>query len=71
MEMCLGIIWFISACLVLAQYTPQCKDLKGADLIIVFLILTLGAPAFVVASAFEGVLSYFLPEGDNDDNFRT
>ena len=69
--MCLGIIWFISACLVLAQYTPQCKDLKGIDLIIVFLILTLGATVFVAASAFEGVLSYFLPEGDNDDNFRT
>lgn len=69
--MCLGIIWLISACLVLAQYTPQCKDLKGVDLIIVFLILTLGAPVFVAASALEGVLSYFLPEGDNDDNFRT
>ena len=69
--MCLGIIWFISICLVLAQYTPQCKELKGADLIIVFLILTLGAPAFVVASALEGVLSYFLSEEDNDDNFRT
>ena len=69
--MCLGIIWFISVCLVLAQYTPQCKDLKDADLIIVFLILTLGAPVFVAASALEGVISYFLPEGDNDDNFRT
>lgn len=65
--MCLGIIWFISACLVLAQYTPQCKDLKGADLIVVFLILTLGAPVFVAASALEGVLSYFLSEEDNDD----
>ena len=65
--MCLAIIWFISVCLVLAQYAPQCKDLKGADLTIAFLILTLGAPIFVAASALEGVLNYFLPEGDNDD----
>ena len=68
MEIWMGLIWMFIALLLLAQYVPACKDLKGADLFAVFVIIVIGAPIFVAATALESVLSYFLPEGWNDDD---
>ena len=68
MEIWMGLIWMFMALLLLAQYVPVCKDLKGLDLFMVFVILVAGAPIFIAATALESVLSYFLPEGWNDDD---
>lgn len=68
MEIWMGLIWMFMALLLLAQYVPVCKELKGLDLFVVFIILTAGAPIFIAATALESVLSYFLPEGWNDDD---
>lgn len=68
MEMLLGIMWMIMSLLVITQYLPQCKGLKGIDLFIVFIVLAVGGPIFVASTALETLLSYLLPEGWNDDD---
>ena len=68
MEIWMGLTWMFMALLLLAQYIPACKDLEGLDLFVVFVILVAGAPIFVAATALENVLSYFLPEGWDDDD---
>lgn len=68
MEIIVGIMWLAMSLLVIVQHAPFCKDLKGVDLFIVFIVLAVGGPIFIAASALEGILNCFLPEGwDNDE----
>lgn len=62
------ILWMTMAGGVIVQYAPACKDLKGLDAIIVFLIFLIGGPILSMASILEAFLTVLLPEGWDDEN---
>lgn len=62
------ILWMTMAGIVIVQYAPACKDLKGLDAIIVFLIFLIGGPILSMASILEAFLTVLLPEGWDDEN---
>lgn len=68
MEILVAVMWFFMSLLVMVQYAPYFKNLKGIALVIVFLIIVFGGPIFTAVTALEGLLSYFFPEGWNDDD---
>lgn len=68
MEILVAVMWFFMSLLVMVQYAPYFSNLKGIALVIVFLIIVFGGPIFTAATAIEGLLSYFFPEGWNDDD---
>lgn len=62
------ILWMTMAGVVIVQYAPACKDLKGLDAIVVFLIFLIGGPILSMASILEAFLTVLLPEGWDDEN---
>ena len=64
----IAILWSAMSLLVMIQYAPACKDLKGLDAIVVFLIFLIGGPIFSMASILEAFLTVLLPEGWDDEN---
>lgn len=62
------ILWMTMAGIVIVQYAPACKDLKGLDAIVVFLIFLIGGPILSMASILEAFLTVLLPEGWDDEN---
>lgn len=72
METLLGLLvillWMTMAGVVIVQYAPACKDLKGMDAMVVFLIFLIGGPIFSMASVLEAFLTVLLPEGWDDEN---
>lgn len=62
------ILWMTMAGVVIVQYAPACKDLKGLDVIVVFLIFLIGGPILSMASILEAFLTVLLPEGWDDEN---
>lgn len=62
------ILWMTMSGVVIVQYAPACKDLKGLDAIVVFLIFLIGGPIFSMANILEAFLTVLLPEGWDDEN---
>ena len=62
------ILWMTMAGIIIVQYAPACKDLKGLDAIVVFLIFLIGGPILSMASILEAFLTVLLPEGWDDEN---
>ena len=62
------ILWMTMTEIVIVQYAPACKDLKGLDAIVVFLIFLIGGPILSMASILEAFLTVLLPEGWDDEN---
>lgn len=62
------ILWMTMSGVVIVQYAPACKDLKGLDAIVVFLIFLIGGPIFSMANILEAFLTALLPEGWDDEN---
>lgn len=62
------ILWMTTAGVVIVQYAPACKDLKGLDAMVVFLIFLIGGPILSMASILEAFLTVLLPEGWDDEN---
>lgn len=62
------ILWMTMSGVIIVQYAPACKDLKGLDAIVVFLIFLIGGPIISMASILEAFLTVLLPEGWDDEN---
>lgn len=72
METILGLLvillWVTMSGVVIVQYAPACKDLKGLDAMAVFLIFLIGGPIFSMVNILEAFLTVLLPEGWDDEN---
>ena len=68
-QFCLiSILWITLSLTAMISYLPYAKNLKGLNLVVFFLVFTIGGPIFGINQILTSLLDYILPEGWDDDN---
>ena len=63
----ISILWMTLSIVSMIEYIPYAKDLKGADLVVFFLVFLIGGPIFGMNQILTTLLDCILPEGWDDD----
>lgn len=63
------VLYIIFVIMAFAQFGPPSKELKFAEKLLIFFIISVGAPFIMLGSLLIGIIDDILPEGwdDNDD----